>query len=328
MDPPAPSAPAPQRSLLVAALVALRPHQWIKNILLFGGLAFTRRWHEATAGLSPTRAPWLDALLVATLAFAVFCALSSAGYLINDLRDREADRRHPTKCRRPIAAGELPPGVAVALAVLLFAGALVGGWVLSRRGGDTVYFGYTALGYLLLTNAYSLLLKHYVIIDVIAIALMFVTRVVAGCWVIPEPPSWWIVICTLFGALYMALLKRRGELMAMQASGGTRPVLVKYQSLEGESTGLLDQMISMAGTAAILCYSLYTFYRPVEINAPDQRGKLMFTIPFVVYGVFRYLYLVRKMDIGQNPERLFIDRGMIVNLLLWGLTIMWATSGM
>jgi len=326
-DGPSRSAAQPQRSLAAAIIKALRPHQWVKNILVFGGLAFTGRWHELTSGAVSHRTEEGHAVAAAVAAFVVFCALSSAGYLVNDLRDREADRQHPTKRHRPIASGQVSPTLAVAMAVALFVLALAWSVVLSRRGGDTRAFLYTALAYCLLTNAYSFYLKNMVIIDVLSIALLFVLRVMAGCWVIPEPPSAWIVVCTFFGALFMALCKRRGELLQAGANGESRAVLAKYHTDEAHEALLLDQMIQMSGTATILCYSLYTFYRPYEIGATAEQGRLMFTIPFVVYGVFRYLYLVHKADIGQNPERLFADRGMLVNMALWAATIVFLTRG-
>lgn len=316
-------------SLLPALLRSLRPHQWIKNVLVFGGLAFTGRWHTATSGAGWRELlNWVD-IGHAVAAFAIFCALSSAGYLVNDIHDLEEDRRHPQKCRRPFASGAVPVSYGWAMAVGLFVTALCGAILLSRRGGDTVWFGATALAYAALTNAYSFKLKHFVIVDVMTVSILFVLRAIAGCFVIPEPPSPWIIVCTLFGALFMALCKRRGEMVALMETSGaaTRPVLGKYQSTQGHATDLLDQMIQTAATATILCYAIYCFVRPGEIGLPEEQAGLMFTIPFVVYGVFRYLYLVHKADIGQNPERLFTDRGMILNLLAWGLTVVFVTRG-
>jgi len=316
-------------SLLPALFRSLRPHQWIKNVLVFGGLAFTGRWHSATSGAGPRELlNWTD-IGHAVAAFAIFCALSSAGYLVNDLHDLEEDRQHPQKRQRPLASGVVPLRLAWTLASVLFVTALLAAAWLSRRGGDTVWFGATALAYAVLTNAYSFKLKHYVIVDVLCIAVLFVLRAIAGCFVIPEPPSPWIIVCTLFGALFIALCKRRGELVALAAggTGATRSVLLKYQSTHGHSTDLLDQMIQTAATATILCYAIYCFVRPAEIGLPQEQAGLMFTIPFVVYGVFRYLYLVHKADIGQNPERLFSDRGMILNLLAWALAVVFVTRG-
>ncbi|MCC7495130.1 MAG: UbiA prenyltransferase family protein [Fimbriimonadaceae bacterium] len=308
---------------------SLRPRQWVKNVLLFGGLAFTGRWHAATSGGGIRELiNWAD-LGVALAAFAVFCLLSSGGYLVNDLHDIEADRSHPKKCLRPIASGALSYQAAVLLALGCFAVALTGAWFLALRAEATLAFGYCALLYLVLTNAYSFLLKNIAIVDVLSIAVLFVVRAVAGCWVMPEPPSPWIIVCTLFGALFIALCKRRGELAASDPEnlGETRAVLRKYQTAHGYSEALLDQMIQMAGTAVILSYSLYTFVRPMELNLVSERYGLMFTIPFVVYGVFRYLYLVHKRDIGQDPERIFTDPSMLVSLTLWGVVMLTVTRG-
>ena len=315
------------RPLPLALLKAMRPHQWIKNVLVFGGFAFTGRWHQWTSGVASQRTPAVDALILVCYAFVIFCCISSAGYLVNDIKDVEADRKHPDKCHRPIASGDLPVPVAIVAAIVLFAIGL--GWAayLSQRGGHTSYFGCSALFYAALTVWYSFQLKSLVIIDVMTIAAEFVVRVIAGCWVIPEPPSPWIVTCTLFGALYIALCKRRGELIAIGDQVDTRPVLAKYHSDQAEESYLLDQMIMMAGAGTIITYSLYTFFRPLELGQQGEYGKLMFTIPCVVYGVFRYLYLVHKQDIGQKPERLFLDRGIILDLLLWGAIILGVTCG-
>lgn len=329
-----------RRSLPAALLAAMRPKQWIKNVLVFGGLAFTGRWHEATSGAGAGGLlSWPDILLAVT-AFAVYCAISSAGYLVNDVCDVEADRAHPEKQHRPIAAGEVSLELAKWVAGLLFIGALVVAWLLSRRGGDTQYFVLTAAAYAVTTVAYSFFLKHLVIIDVLTIGILFVLRAVGGCYVIPEPPSPWIIVCTLFGALFIALCKRRGELTAQIDSGGaTRKVLRKYQAADGPPASLLDGWINIAATSTIMTYAMYTFVRPTEIvmqqaaqptglavPVGEQTG-LMFSIPFVVYGVLRYMYLVTKKDIGQSPERLLTDRGMLINLALWALVVLLATSG-
>lgn len=330
------------RSVPAALLKSLRPHQWIKNVLVFGGLAFTGRWHEATSGGGAGVILNLPDIARAVAAFAVFCAISSAGYLVNDVRDVEADRAHPTKCRRPIAAGEISLGLANLTAGLLFGGALLAGWLLSTSRQGTGYFIVTAVAYAVCTVAYSFFLKHLVLIDVLAIGMLFVLRAVGGCYVIPEPPSPWIIVCTLFGAMLIALCKRRGELVAMaeEENGKTRKVLRKYLAADGPPAGLLDQWITIAASCTILTYSMYTFVRPLEIRlltggqltaesmvASYEQFGLMFTIPFVVYGILRYMYLVTKKDIGQSPERLFTDRAMLINLAIWAAVALWATSG-
>lgn len=315
-----------------ALLRSLRPHQWVKNVLLFGGLAFTGRWHQATSGAGAGAVLDWSAIGHACLAFAVFCMLSSAGYLVNDIRDREADRLHPQKKHRPIASGAVSVRLAAVLAVVLFAVALGLAWLLSYRAGaapETHLFVLTALAYLVLTNWYSFALKQYVLVDVLTVAILFVLRAVAGCFVIPEPPSPWIIVCTLFGALMMALCKRRAELVALVGETGTstRDVLSKYQSTEGNGVVLVDQLIQTAATATILTYAMYTFSRPREIGMVGEQMGLMATIPFVVYGVFRYLYLVHKRDIGQNPEQLFRDVPMLLDLAVWAAVVLFVTRG-
>lgn len=317
-----------ERSLAASVWRALRPQQWVKNVLVFGGLAFTGRWHAATSDvvIHSERVTGWWAVGYVLAAFAIFSMLSSAGYLVNDIRDREADARHPRKRLRPIASGAVSVPVAAWLAVVLFVVALAGAGLLSRRGGDTVRFFDTAVAYAVLTNLYSFLLKRYVIVDVLTLAILFVLRAAAGCYVIPEPPSNWLVVCTFFGALFIGLCKRRAELVTANEVGDTREVLTKYQTDEAHAAYLLDQMIQTAATATILTYSLYTFYRPGELHVEHEQGGLMLTIPFVVYGVFRYLYLVHKRDIGQNPERLFGDRPMLLCLACWAVAILVVTS--
>ncbi len=320
-------------SLPIALVRSLRPHQWVKNVVVFGGLAFTARWHRASsAGDVQALLSWVD-IIHAVSAFAVFCLISSAGYLVNDLHDIEEDRLHPRKRHRPIASGAVPLRLAWAMAAACFVLGILGSAALSYRAeGGTRYFLVTVLAYAALTNLYSFELKRFVIVDVLTIGILFVLRAIGGCYVIPEPPSPWIIVCTMFGALFIALCKRRGELAAQAGSTETRSVLAKYASTDGPPTWLLDQMIQMAGTATILCYSIYTFVRPRELLAgPVQAGHeqfgLMFTIPFVVYGVFRYTYLVHKRDIGQNPELLFRDRAMLLNLAAWSVVAVFVTRG-
>lgn len=322
---------AAQVSRPAALWKTLRPHQWIKNVLVFGGLAFTGRWHRATSGGGLGAMLDWQAIGYAVAAFAIFCLLSSVGYLVNDVRDREADRQHPQKRHRPIASGALSVGAAVATAGILATVALAGAAVVAygRPEPQTRWFLTTAVAYLVVTNWYSFQLKHLVIVDALTISALFVLRAIAGCFAIPEPPSPWIIVCTMFGALFIGLCKRRGELVAVTEAdaGNTRPVLAKYHTGYGYSAGMLDQMIQMAGTATIMTYAMYTFVRPKEIGLVGEQAGLMFTIPFVVYGVFRYLYLVHKQDIGQNPERLFRDRGMLINLALWALVVVYVTRG-
>ena len=292
-----PETPArPRRGPLLALLVAMRPKQWTKNLLLFAGLLFTLdRPHPAVD------------FQRAGLGFILFCALSSVVYLVNDLADRESDRRHPKKCRRPIAAGELSPQAALVAAVALGVCGILLSFVLSRQ------FGLVALTYLLLTFAYSFRLKHVVLVDVLALAGGFVLRAIAGAVVIPVNISAWLILCTLMLALFLGLSKRRAELVATRQSGtlGTRPILEHY-SLE-----MLDQMIVIVTSACLMSYALYAAASP----AAGRHPYLMATIPFVIYGIFRYLYLMHRHSLGESPDAVLLeDRPMLINVLLWGLT--------
>jgi 4-hydroxybenzoate polyprenyltransferase len=279
-------------------LRAARPRQWIKNLLLYAGLLFT-----------VGREPFVPGFLLATLGFALFCCLSSAAYLVNDLRDREQDALHPTKRHRPNAAGRLPASTALVAAVVLaiagLGGAFAAGWV----------FGGIALAYFAVTLAYSLALKHVVLLDVMALAAGYVFRAVAGAAILHVPASFWLALCTLLLALFLALCKRRGE-MTGPSEAGARAVLEHY------TLPLLDQMISVATSSSLVAYALYTYFTPTTLPpAVPWRFRehlLSFTIPFVVYGIYRYLYLVYRRDLGDAPEEIFLkDRPLQVNTLMW-----------
>ena len=294
-DPPA----RPGRGPLLALLVALRPRQWTKNLLLFAGLLFTLdRTHPPTD------------FRRAALGFALFCTLSSVVYLVNDLADRAGDRLHPKKRFRPIAAGELSPQAATIAAVALG----VSGTILSFLLGAS--FGLIALVYLILTFAYSFWLKHVVIMDVLALAAGFVLRAIAGAVVIGVLISPWLILCTLMLALFLGLSKRRAELVATRQAGatGTRRILEHY------SPEMLDQMIVIVTSSCLMSYALYAAASP----AAGRHPYLMATIPFVIYGIFRYLYLMHRPGAGaagESPDALLLeDRPMLLNVLLWGLT--------
>jgi 4-hydroxybenzoate polyprenyltransferase len=278
---------------LPAVLAALRPRQWTKNALLFVALAFTLNLHQ----------PPLVARTMA--AFVLFCALSSAGYLLNDLADVEADRRHPAKRSRPIASGALPVSFALALGVLLAVGGVLGCLLISP------VLGVLALGYLALTAVYTLWLKHAVLLDIFGIAAGFVLRAAAGAVAIDVPISPWLYTATMLGALLIALGKRRAELQALgAAAAGHR------RNLEAYSIDLIDQLILVISSAAVMTYALYTFSAE---NLPKDHS-MMLTIPVVLYGLFRYLFLVREGHIGGAPEELlFRDRPLFVSVLLWAV---------
>jgi 4-hydroxybenzoate polyprenyltransferase len=275
-----------RRSPLRAALSAMRLRQWSKNLLLFAGLVFAAKLGDGTR--------WLEA----AAAFVAYCAASSAAYLVNDVRDAAHDRTHPLKRFRPVARGELSPRAAVALAggLAVFAFALVAPLGL-------VSAGFLA-GFLVLQGAYSLGLKHVVLVDVFAIAALFVLRSAAGAAAVDVRISSWLLLVTALLALFLALAKRRSELAL---PGSSRPVL------EGYSLALVDQLIAVTVACTIAAYAIYTF----TAHSP----ALMATIPFVVFGLFRYLLLVHRDDLGEEPENVLLtDRPLVAAVVLWALT--------
>lgn len=296
---------ARDRSLATNLLLSLRPNQWTKNFLVFAGLIFSEQ--------RKLRDP--SAVADACLAFGIFCLLSGAIYLINDVRDRDADRLHPTKSQRPIASGAVAPGVAVGVAVLLMAVSLAGAFAINRP------FGLVATTYAVLLGFYSLSLKHIVILDVLTLSLGFVLRAVAGTVAIAVPTSNWLLLVTLLLALFIALSKRRAELVTL-ADGARdhRPSLAEY------SPHLLDQMISVVTASTLLAYAFYTM-------SPDTVQKfgtehLIYTVPFPLYGIFRYLYLVHRREGGGNPsEMLLTDRPLLVCVALWVLMVVLVLYG-
>lgn len=299
-----PEPPARRRGPVAALLAAMRPKQWTKNLLLFAGLLFTLDQTHPSADFRR-----------ALGGFVLFCALSSVVYLVNDLADRESDRLHPKKRLRPIAAGELSPRAALVAAVALGVGGLLLSFTLGAR------FGLVALLYLLLTFAYSFWLKHVVLVDVLALAAGFVLRAIAGAVVIAVPLSVWLILCTLMLALFLGLSKRRAELVATRQAGtmGTRRILEHY------TPEMLDQMIVIVTGACLMSYALYAAASPAAVRHP----YLMATIPFVIYGIFRYLYLMHRHSLGEAPDAIILeDRPMLVNILLWGLTTALIVTGL
>jgi 4-hydroxybenzoate polyprenyltransferase len=279
---------------LSALLRCLRPKQWVKNLILFAGILFTLdRGH-----------PLGDWLRVGS-GFLLFCFLSSAVYIFNDIADRETDRLHPRKRIRPIAAGDVAPGDAAIIGAILALGSIVASFSINTL------FGGAATAYFLLTLAYSLWLKHVVIMDVLTLSGGFVLRAVAGAVAISVEISSWLLVCTTLLALFLGLAKRRAELTTLQGDAGKhRRILDEY------TPELLDQMITIVTSATLMAYALYTF------NSPTARGHhyLMATIPFVIYGIFRYLYLVHTRSVGGNPtNELFEDKPLLLTIALWGL---------
>ena len=278
-----------------ALFVSVRPDQWTKNLVVFAGVLFGQRLFE------------LPALTRAVAAFGIFCVLSSAIYLLNDVADRERDRRHPLKRLRPIASGELPATTALGAAVVLAAaglgGALALGW----------YFFMVAAAYIGLLGLYSGPLKHIVIVDVLVIAFGFVLRAVAGAVAVDVESSHWLLVCTLLLALFVALAKRRHELAILDDEAiRHRPSLGEYD------TGLLDQMIAIVSASTLVAYVFYTISPETQLRFGT--AWLGLTIPFPLYGIFRYLYVVHRREGGGSPaEQLLTDRPLLVCVVLWAL---------
>ena len=288
---------APVRPLAVNLLLSLRPAQWIKNLIIFGGLGFGGKLLDPSA------------VARSTAAFVVFCALSGVVYLLNDVADRESDRQHPMKKHRPIASGAVPVPMALVAAGVLGSGALAASFWLGPAFGllGTLYVGLLAL--------YSGPLKHTVIIDVLTIAIGFVLRAIAGAVVISVAISHWLLILTILLALFLALSKRRHELVLL-ADGATshRRILQEY------SPYLLDQMISVVTASTIVAYAFYTVApETVEKFGTD---RLVWTLPFPLYGIFRYLYLVHQKEGGGSPaEMLLTDRPLLTCVALWAIAV-------
>jgi 4-hydroxybenzoate polyprenyltransferase len=292
-----PVAAVPERSLAFNLLISLRPGQWTKNLLVFAGLLFAKRLFDPAA------------VADAMAAFTIFCALSGAVYLVNDILDREIDRRHPTKARRPIASGALPVGVAASTSAVLTGSGLLGAFVINSK------FGWVAAGYLALQVLYSAKLKHIVILDVLTIAIGFVLRAVGGAFAIDVEISQWLLVCTILLALFIALAKRRHELVLLaDGATGHRPILGEY------SAYLLDQMISVVTASTLVAYIFYTI--SPETQEKFGTALLELTIPFPIYGIFRYLYLVHRREGGGSPaELLLTDRPLLSCVALWAASV-------
>jgi 4-hydroxybenzoate polyprenyltransferase len=279
-----------RRSSVEATVVSLRPRQWTKNLLLLAGIVFAAKLGDGWR--------WLDACA----AFIAYCAASSAAYLVNDVRDAPHDRAHPVKRSRPIARGELSPRIAEVTAALLVFAAFM---LVAPLGLASVLF---LCGFFVLQAGYTLTLKHVVLIDVMAISGLFVVRAAAGAAAVHVRISPWLLLCTALLALFLALAKRRGELVLVGAEATPgRPVL------EGYSLALVDQLVSVVAASTVIAYSLYTF------TARDSKA-LMVTIPFVVFGVFRYLLLMHRRDLGEEPEEVLLrDRPLLACLAAWAV---------
>lgn len=286
-------------SITAALVKAMRPRQWIKNGVIFAALVFDQQ-------LTPDN---MSAILRTTLGFIIFCLLSGIVYIINDIADIEADRGHPEKRNRPIASGSLPISIARAFAI----GVIIVIFPLSVLLSPQ--FAVIALAYLLLNLAYSFKIKHIPLLDVFAIALGFLLRVAAGVVLIEGARfSPWLYVVTTLGSLYLGFGKRRAEL-ALLAEGAN----AHRRVLDGYTLPLLDQFITIVSSTTIVAYSLYTFSAP---NLPDNH-IMMLTIPFVIYGIFRYLWLIQVKHSGGAPEDVLLsDRPLQVSIVLWGCSVL------
>ena len=283
---------------MLNAIKALRPKQWIKNFLLFAGIVFSHNLHN------------MEMLKNAVLGFVYFCFLSGAVYIINDIRDLKSDQQHPRKKYRPIASGVFPVGQAQILAIVLVLVALAGSFRINVR------FGAIALGYFIMQATYSLFLKHLVIVDILTVAIGFVLRALAGIEairisgaVVPVTP--WFIIVTFFLALFIIMCKRRHELLLLEKNASDhRPVLEHY------SASFIDQMISVVTSATVISYSMWA-----TIGYKGSHN-MIYTLPFVVYGIFRYLYIAYKKQEGGAPEIVLLtDLPLLIDVILWGIAV-------
>ncbi len=276
---------------------ALRPKQWTKNLLIFAGITFSQNLSN------------LHMVRNVALAFVDFCLLSGVVYLINDIKDRDTDREHPEKCLRPIASGALPIRVAIVWAVVLSLIGLGGAFLI------TVSFGICAVVYVVLLTAYSFHLKHIVILDIMVLSLGYVLRAVAGVAAIRIASveiviTPWFIACTLFLALFIVICKRRHELVLLDNRAGShRKVLQEY------TPAFLDQMVAVTTSTTVISYALWT-------TLGQFKGHMVYTLPFVVYGIFRYLYIVYRKEEGGAPEiALLRDRSLLINIFLWLIAV-------
>jgi 4-hydroxybenzoate polyprenyltransferase len=287
-----------QQPLPVLLLKAMRPKQWTKNVLLFAGLLFAL---EFTDPISIARA---------FAGFALFCVFSSSVYIMNDVRDREKDKHNARTRNRPIASGALSPGAAIAAVAVMLPIALILGYLLNP------WFFVVAVVYMAKDVGYSFGLKDVVILDVFLIAAGFTLRAAAGALAIGVEISTWLYMVTSLGALFLALNKRKHEVLLLAENASShRPVLGQY------SAALIDEMLAVVTASTVMAYSLYTF--TAENLPPRLRENhlMMLTIPFVLYGIFRYLFLVYQRNEGSSPEEaLFRDKPLLICVVLWALT--------
>ena len=291
--------PAAQSAALMDWVALLRPTQWVKNLLIFAALIFSMHLFNS------------ESVLRTLVAFASFCLVASASYMMNDVHDAERDRRHPAKRLRPVASGRIAAQSALGAAAALAAAGMVLAMALGR-GMAAVVAAYAVLQIL-----YSFALKDMVILDVMAIAAGFVLRAVAGGVAIDVYVSPWLMICTFLLALFLGFSKRRHEVVLLEGEAGAH-----RQTLRDYSPYFLDQMISVVTASTVLAYAIYTV--SPEVREKLHTDSLYLTIPFVLYGIFRYLYLVHRREGGGNPtHELLTDRPLWVNVVLWIGTAIW-----
>jgi 4-hydroxybenzoate polyprenyltransferase len=290
--------PARKQALPLVLLKAMRPKQWTKNALLFAGLLFALKFTQ-----------W-ESVWRALAGFGLFCLFSSSVYIINDLRDREKDRLNPRTAKRPIASGALKPSVAIAFVSVLLPTAFVLSYLL------TPAFAVVAGIYMAKDFAYSFGLKHVVIVDVMLIAAGFTLRAVAGALAINVDISPWLYVVTTLGALFLGLNKRKHEVLLLGADASShRKVLDEY------SPALIEEMLAVITASTLMSYTFYTFTADNLPKALQENHLMMLTIPFVLYGIFRYLYLVYQKNEGSSPEEVLLrDKPLLICVLLWAVT--------
>lgn len=279
--------------MISALLTSVRPKQWIKNLIIFAALVFSKNLFNQ------------DQFVLVFLAFALFCFLSGSVYLLNDLLDIEKDKQHPIKCKRPLPSGKLSPKVAVFALVLMSSASLATAFMIEFWAGviASVYFVNNLL--------YSTFSKHIVIVDVMQIAFGFVLRVLIGAVVIGVPASPWLLMCTVVLALFLGFAKRKHELILLSENAESHRKVLEQYTIE-----FLDQMIVIVSSATVMSYALYTIW-------PDTvehfgTSNLIYTVPFVLYGLFRYLYLVNMKEEGGSPTRVLLtDKPLLLNIMLW-----------
>jgi len=272
-------------------IISMRPKQWYKNLVIFIGIIFSLNF------MNP------DMWIYTGSAFAIFCILSGSIYIINDIIDAKKDSKHPKKRKRPIASGKLKKSYALIFALLLISIAFFGAYLIN------IMFLAISIIFFLLIIIYSIFLKDIIIVDILVISVGFVLRAIAGALAISVFVSPWLIICAFLLALFLALGKRRHELVLLgDEAKNHRKILENY------STGMLDQMINITTSVLIMSYSLYTFF--------SSKMYIMLTIPIAFYGIFRYLFLVHAKNMGGEPEMLFKDKGMLLSMILWVILVL------